>query len=157
MKRSVRGFSLPEIMIVLLITSTLSAGGLAGWQRWQQHQRLWEATHQLSQFLHLLRSDANTHNRDHILIFWPQPQGGCFTSQGQSERPCDGSHSWQFIPGSRGISVVEMTPGLGFYGLMNTAKPGHITLRNAAGMRKVIVSAWGRIRHCAVGQSGQCS
>lgn len=157
MKRTARGFSLPEIMVILMITSALSAGGIAGFQRWQQLHQLWQTTHQLSQFLYQLRSDANTYNRDHILVFWPRSQGGCLASHHYPESPCDGTKPWQFILDSRGISVEEITPGLGFYGLMNTAKPGHITVRNPAGVRKVIVSVWGRIRHCAVGKSGQCS
>lgn len=157
MKRTARGFSLPEIMVILIIVSTLSTGGIVGFQRWQQHQQLWQTTHRLSQFLHQLRSDANTYNRDHLLVFYPQPGGGCLASHTQADRPCDGRSPWQFIPGGKGISVGEITPGLGFYGLMNTARPGHITVHNPAGIRKVIVSAWGRIRHCAVEQGEQCS
>ena len=157
MKRTARGFSLPEIMVILMIISMLSTGGIAGFQRFQQHQQLWQTTHQLTQFLYQLRSDANTYNRDHLLVFYPQRQGGCFASQSLAARPCDGNHPWQFRPDGKGISVEEITPGLGFYGLMNTARPGHIIVRNAAGIRKVIVSVWGRIRHCAVGLSGQCS
>lgn len=156
MKNTARGFSLIEIMIVIVMIAMLSSGGIYGFQQWQQHQQLWQITHQLSQFLHYLRSDANAYNRDHLLTFHQQHKGWCFTSQPYGHLPCEATSQWQFIPRFKDVSMVEMTHGLGFYGVMNTAKPGHIIVSNPAGKRKIIISVWGRIRSCSLTSHNQC-
>lgn len=156
MHNRTQGFSLIEMVVVIMMIAILSAGGLYGFQQWQRHQRLWQTTHQLSQFLHALRSDANWHNRDHVLTLWQQPDRWCLTSQQYAGKPCSAANQWQFIPRFKDVSMVEMTQGLGFYGVMNTAKPGHIILSSAAGQRKIIVSVWGRIRTCSFSDNTQC-
>jgi len=150
MKNTTQGFSLIEIMVVMAIIAAMSSGALYGFQQWQQHQRLWQTTHQLSQFLYHLRSDANGLNRNHILTFWQQHDQWCLTSQQYAGKPCMTASQWQFIPRFKDVSMSEMTQGIGFYGLMNTAKAGHIILSNGAGQRRIIVSVWGRIRICCL-------
>lgn len=146
MNKTIQGFSLIEMMVVMMVISILSSGVIYGFQQWQHHQRLWQTTHQLSQFLNYLRSDANEFNRDHILTLWQLHDRWCLTTQQYSGKPCVATSQWQFIPRFQDVSISEMTYELGFYGVMNTAKPGHIILNNAAGQRKIILSVWGRIR-----------
>lgn len=146
MNKTIHGFSLIEMMIVMLVIAILSSGVIYGFQQWQHHQRLWQTTHQLSQFLHHLRHDANEFNRDHVLTLWQRHDQWCLTTQLYAGKPCMTTSQWQFIPRFKDVSISEITPGLGFYGVMNTAKPGHIILNNAAGQRKIILSVWGRIR-----------
>jgi len=146
MNKTIHGFSLIEMMIVMLVIAILSSGVIYGFQQWQHHQRLWQTTHQLSQFLHHLRHDANEFNRDHVLTLWQRHDQWCLTTQLYTDKPCVTTSQWQFIPRFKDVSISEITPGLGFYGVMNTAKPGHIILNNAAGQRKIILSVWGRIR-----------
>ncbi|MEQ4584522.1 MAG: type II secretion system protein, partial [Pantoea agglomerans] len=35
-----RGFTLPELLLVMVIAGMLSVAALHGWQRWQQRQQL---------------------------------------------------------------------------------------------------------------------
>jgi len=156
MYNNIRGFSLIEMVVVILIIAILSSGGVYGFQQWLQHQRLWQTTHQLSLFLHHLRRDANGHNHDHPLTLCQRHDRWSLVSQHDSGHPCMAANRWQFTPRFKDISVVDMTQGLGFYGVMNTAKPGHILLSNAVGKRKVIVSVWGRIRVCSVTENSLC-
>lgn len=156
MNKTALGFSLIEMMVVIILMAMLSAGGLYGFQQWQQHQQLWQTTQQLSQFLYHLRNDANQFNRDHVLRLWQQQGKWCLTSQQYDGKPCAENHRWQFIPRFKAVSMVEMTQGLGFYGVMSTAKPGHIILSNGIGQQKMIVSVWGRIRTCSLADDAQC-
>lgn len=156
MKKTIQGFSLIEMMVVMLIIAILSSGGIYGFQQWQNHQRLWQTAQQLSQFLYHLRSDANQFNRDQILSFWQRDDRWCLTTQRYIGKPCLTHSQWQFIPRFKDVSISEITPSLGFYGVMNTAKPGHIILRNAAGQRKIIISVWGRIRTIAWPEKTLC-
>lgn len=156
MHNTTYGFSLIEMMVVIVIIAILSSGGLYGFQCWQQHHRLWQTTQQLSQFLHHLRSEASGHNRDHILTYAQHQKRWCLASHQHSGKPCVATSQWQFIPRFKDVSMVEMTHGLGFYGVMNTARPGHIILANSAGKRKIIISVWGRIRICTVMENTSC-
>ncbi|WP_300000390.1 prepilin peptidase-dependent protein [uncultured Cedecea sp.] len=152
MNKMIQGFSLIEMMVVMVMIAILSSGAIYGFQQWQHHQRLWQTAHQLSQFLRHLRSDANGLNRDHILTLWQQGDRWCLTTEQYADKPCITTSPRQFIPRFKDVLITEMTPGLGFYGVMNTAKPGHIILSNTAGRRKIILSVWGRIRILALAE-----
>ncbi len=54
------------------------------------------------------------------------------------------------------INLAEATPALAFYGLRNTAWPGHIRLQNTAGEWQIVISPWGRIRLCKPTQVESC-
>jgi prepilin peptidase dependent protein A len=59
-----------------------------------------------------------------------------------------------FYPTVPDISVGLISEKtIGFYGLRNTAQAGHLTLSNAAGTARVILSARGRIRLCSEGKA----
>ncbi len=61
------GYTLMETLVTLTLMMILSVGGLYGWQRWQQQQRLWQTAVQVRDFLLFLRDDANAYNRDRVL------------------------------------------------------------------------------------------
>ncbi len=45
------GYTLMETLVTLTLMMILSVGGLYGWQRWQQQQRLWQTAVQVRDFL----------------------------------------------------------------------------------------------------------
>lgn len=155
MKKEQRGFSLVEVMVVMIIVVALSAGGLYGSQKWQQQQRLWITLQQVRNLLEQLRSDANWKNRDHQLSLGRSGSGWCLASLAQGH-DCISPSRWQLAQPFPDVDIVAMTDGLGFYGLRSTAWPGHLILRSPAGEWRIVVSAWGRIRTCKVSEAGTC-
>lgn len=156
-----RGFSLLEMMLVLLISATLSTTGLYGWQRWQQQQHLTQTVRQVGQFLQWLRDDANWHNRNHYLWLNQQGQYWCLGSSASeiitnNDQHCDITSGWQFHPPFNEVRVSDFSEYLAFYGVRNTVWAGHITLRSPAGEWKIIVSKWGRIRSCPLVDAESC-
>lgn len=141
-KRSA-GFTLVEMMIVMVIASLLSLGVLQGWHAWQQRQHLQESADRMRQFLLYLRSDAGWHNRQRRL--WVQTGSGwCI---GSAQTP-DGGEARQLCAPWSDVVLKRVTPDIGFYGRRDVAKPGSLTLGNAAGRRRIIVASRGRIRLC---------
>ncbi|MEL4012699.1 prepilin peptidase-dependent protein [Dryocola clanedunensis] len=155
MNKKQNGFSLVEVLIVMTIVVALSAGGLYGWQQWQQQQRLWITVQQVRNLLERLRSDASWHNQDRLLALSQTGAGWCLGLAGP-QTGCGSSGQWQLRQPFADVRIAEMTAGLGFYGLRNTAWPGHITLSSPAGTWQVIVSAWGRIRICTTDEATRC-
>ncbi|NUW58824.1 prepilin peptidase-dependent protein [Cronobacter muytjensii] len=156
MNRKEQGYSLIEVMVVLVIIISMSAAGVYGWQRWQQQQRLWQTAQQTRDFLEQLREEANWRNVDHKLWLQRGPQGWCLGTQNDKEQTCRKGAKNQFSPTWPEIEISEMTPGLAFFGLRNTAWPGHLILRNSAGEWRLIISVWGRIRLCEPGEGASC-
>ncbi|RPH27269.1 prepilin peptidase-dependent protein [Buttiauxella warmboldiae] len=157
MKTKQYGFSLIEIMVVMVIVVMLSAGGVYGWQQWQQQQRLWMTSQQIRNLLEQLRSDANWHNHDHLLTVSRTEKKWCLTSKLVVVNACGSGKRWQLLQPFADVEIAEITPGIGFYGLRNTAWPGHILLQSPAGQWHVVLSAQGRIRLCEVNGSHKCS
>ncbi|MGB7800726.1 prepilin peptidase-dependent protein [Buttiauxella sp.] len=157
MKTKQHGFSLIEMMVVMVIVAMLSAGGVYGWQQWQQQQRMSITTQQIRHLLEQLRSDANWHNRDHLLTVNRTGKKWCLSSKLIDANQCLSEGRWRMLQPFADVDIGEVTAGLGFYGLRNTAWPGHITLQSAAGKWRVVLSAQGRIRVCEVIGSNKCS
>lgn len=155
MKINQRGFSVIELMVVMTIIATLSAGGLHGWQQWQQKVQLWQTAQQLRHFLSRLRNDANWHNQTHLLVLHQLGKSWCLTSRAAEEN-CAANPGLTFTPEFGDIVVEEMTAGLGFYGIRNTTWPGHVILKSKAGRWKVTLSVWGRIRLCEMSGDKLC-
>ncbi|MBU4680657.1 prepilin peptidase-dependent protein [Cedecea davisae] len=156
MNRTQSGFSLVEMMVVMAIIAVLSAGGFHGWQQWQQRQHLWQTAQQLRHFLAHLRNDANWHNRTHLIKLEQNGESWNLTSSQRLAGRAEDDVRLQFSPEFKGISVEDISSGLGFYGVRNTAWPGHIVLTSAAGKWKVTLSVWGRTRLCEVAEGKPC-
>ncbi|EPP1033218.1 prepilin peptidase-dependent protein [Cronobacter turicensis] len=156
MKRKQQGYSLIEVMVVLVIVISMSAAGVYGWQRWQNQQRLWQTAQQTRDFLEQLREDANWRNADHKLRLQRGPEGWYLGTQTNDEQACRKGAKDQFSPPWSEVEIGEMTPGLAFFGLRNTAWPGHIILKSQAGEWRIIISVWGRIRLCEPGEGTSC-
>ncbi len=150
-----QGYTLPELLIVLLIVGVLGVSAVAGWMRWQQQQRLAETAQQIQHFLLQLRAQANWHNSEQVL--WLKPgERWCL---GSGEMPVDSCVAGQrdrLIAPHADVSIVNLTPGMGFYGKRNVARAGNIEFANDAGQWRIIVSARARIRLCKPEEQGEC-
>ncbi|UYU31286.1 prepilin peptidase-dependent protein [Siccibacter colletis] len=146
MNRKQQGFSLVEMMVAMIVVLILSAGGVSAWQQWQAQQRLDQTARQIRTWLTLLRNDANWHNHDHQVRLQRNGEMWCLVSNGSTGEPCLKGKTFQFMSEWPDIRLAELTEGLAFYGLRNSAWPGHIRICNRAGERLVVSSVWGRIR-----------
>jgi len=133
------GFTLIETLVAISLVVILSASGLYGWDNWQRQQRLWQTAGQV---------------RDHQVTLRRDRGVTCLMSA--FVQGCDKGSPFVFIPLWPEVTVSEITPLFGFYGLRDTAWAGRIRLQSRAGEWLVIVSNGGRIRMCNVTGEGSC-
>lgn len=148
-----RGFTLPELLIVLVIIGSLSLGALQGWQGWQQRQQLRETAQLLQGFLQRLRAQANWQNQDRALWLIPGERG-CLGSGPKPDGGCARGGRLRFVAPYPGISLTALQGEPGFYGRRNMAKAGSLAFGNASGRLRLIISARGRIRLCQPEEQG---
>lgn len=151
-----QGYTLIETLVAVSLMIILSASGLYGWQRWQQQQRLWQTASQLRDYLLFLRNDANWHNRDRRVLVRRSAGHWCLVVDIPEADGCPVADPRVFLPPWPEVSLVSITPSLGFFGLRNTAWAGNIALESDAGRWEAIVSDWGRIRLCQGKGGSQC-
>ncbi|MGG7447503.1 prepilin peptidase-dependent protein [Kosakonia oryzendophytica] len=153
MKRE-HGFTLMETLVAIALIVILCGMGLSGWQRWQAQQRLWQTALQARHFLERLRDDANGLNRSQRV--YGVHEGGRWCLANTPVQTCEATGPFVLTPDWSEVTLVEVTPSLGFYGLRNSAWPGHIHLRSDAGEWRIVVSTWGRIRMCQQAVESLC-
>ena len=151
-----QGYTLIEVLVAVSIIAILSAGGMYGWQSWQQQQRLWQTALQVRDYLVMLRNDANWHNRDRQPRLENGLAGWCLNASGEDAESCASATPYVLRPQWPEVTVSDITPLLAFYGLRNTAWPGHIVLQSGAASWTIVVSNWGRIRLCSNGNDSSC-
>ncbi len=120
------GYTLMETLVTLTLMMILSVGGLYGWQRWQQQQRLWQTAVQVRDFLLFLRDDANAYNRDRVLRVGQDEAGWCLSAQGEGPTAPPGRPSrcvragrgsrWSVLRLVWGFMVCAAPPGRGICG-----------------------------------------
>lgn len=154
MKRQQRGYSLIELMVVMTIVLMLSATGLYGWRQWQQQQQLSNGARLLLVWLQHQRDEAYAFNGERVITLRHEGMSWCLTAEPDLTVGCRRGDRRIWQPPWPQIRVADMTPGLAFYGVRNTAWPGHLTLENDAGRWRAVISVWGRIRLCQEGEKG---
>ncbi len=143
-----QGMTLIEIMMVLGLIALCSLWMIKGWQGYQQALKLEQSVQQLRLYLTRLQAYANWHNSTAILWVLDGP-GGCVGTQTPAIS-CHHAEENSFRLPDEKIEVSHYSEKtMGFYGRRNAAQAGHITLRNAAGGIRVVLSARGRIRLCS--------
>lgn len=152
--KSEHGFTLIETLVAIALIVILCSAGLTGWQRWQAQQRLWQTALQVRLYMERLRDDANWQNRSQSV--YPVRERGRWCLVNAAGQACAAEGRFVLQPVWPEVALVEVTPSLGFFGLRNTAWPGHVHLRSEAGEWRIVVSAWGRIRMCQITAGNVC-
>ena len=148
-----QGFTLAELLFVLIIVGILSLGALQGWQRWQQRQQLRDTAQQLQGFLQRLRAQANWQNQDRVLWLIPG-EPWCLGSGPKPAAGCERGKRLQFTAPYPGVTLTGLRGEPGFYGRRNMAKAGSLEFSNASGRLRLIISARARIRLCQPEEQG---
>ncbi|MEG1689348.1 MAG: prepilin-type N-terminal cleavage/methylation domain-containing protein [Hafnia sp.] len=118
------GFTLLEMMVVMLLVSSMAAYGLHGFKQQRMALQLEQTSLQLLAFLQQI-----------------QQRAFAVSVQNTARR---------FTPSTPDIAIAsQMSKSAGFYGIRNNAMAGHIELSSEAGTVSAIWSAQGRLRLCA--------
>ncbi|MEG2553487.1 MAG: prepilin-type N-terminal cleavage/methylation domain-containing protein [Hafnia sp.] len=133
------GFTLLEMMVVMLLVSSMALYGLHGFKQQRMALQLEQAGQVLLTFLQQAQRRAFAENSTvQIEVNAEQRSVGIQNT------------SRMYVPSSSDITVAsQLTKNAGFYGVRNNALAGHIDLSNSAGTVSVIWSAQGRLRLCA--------
>ncbi|MEQ9942054.1 prepilin peptidase-dependent protein [Pectobacterium aroidearum] len=154
--RQQRGFTLLELLVVLTIVALMAGGGLHGWIQYQQAIRLEQSAQQLLDFLSRVQANAYWHNETRTVKLIPQGELWCMVAgqnEKQAEETCRENHLGQFVRRTQEVVLARSTSSIfTFFGLRNAAQAGHISLSNAAGQLRLIISVRGRMRLCSESQ-----
>ncbi|NLS52965.1 prepilin-type N-terminal cleavage/methylation domain-containing protein [Hafnia alvei] len=133
------GFTLLEMMVVMLLVSSMALYGLHGFRQQHMALQLEQAGLALLTFLQQAQRRAFAENSTvQIEVNAEQRSVGIQNT------------SRKYLPSSPDIAVAsQLTKNSGFYGVRNNALAGHIDLSNLAGTVSIIWSAQGRLRLCA--------
>ncbi|MDY4314542.1 prepilin peptidase-dependent protein [Pectobacterium actinidiae] len=154
--RQRRGFTLLELLVVLTIVALMAGGGLHGWIQYQQAIRLEQSAQQLLDFLSRVQANAYWHNETRTAKLIQQGERWCMVAgqnEKQTEETCRENHPGQFVRRTQDVVLATFTSNVfTFFGLRNAAQAGHISLSNAAGQVRLIISVRGRMRLCSESQ-----
>ena len=136
------------MLVVMGLIAILTGSSLYYGQMMREAHRLRQSAQMLQTFLGRMQAQANSRNEAQLLAV-TLGAAGCVTRQSEPPAGCDGNALRVFRPGGQGVAIVDFSGnGMGFYGLRNTAQPGHLTLGNGAGRIRVVLSGHGRLRLC---------
>lgn len=145
------GFSLLELLVVIVIGAIIASIGIGGWQDIRLRNELSNTTLQLIRFFNEIKVDANSHNINHTIhLINSFPSSWCLAVT-PIARPTDCQTSFRFIPNTQNIDILglKIDSTLAFYGRRSTAQSGTVRLKNAIGESRIIISTRGRIRYCS--------
>ncbi len=154
------GFSLLELLVVLVIM-TLTANIITySISQHHQHQALQNASLNVMRFLINVQAQANWYNQSYIIHiekiknYW-QITAMLFSHQQGRETIGKVTRRSAYLNEKelQRLDYTTISPII-FYGRRNMASTGHIRLSNSIGEIQIIVSARGRIRRCFRSRQG---
>lgn len=151
------GFSLTEMMLVLLLVAMIGSSTLSGWQHYQYVLKLEQTSARLLLFLMSAQAEANWENATYKLLPVKNSGEKWFVNivpepiNGENKQECLFEHRYCFVSEYPDIELKSFTEnaGMAFYGRRGNAAAGHLVLASPAGEIRVILSARGRLRRCS--------
>ncbi|KPD04392.1 prepilin-type N-terminal cleavage/methylation domain-containing protein [Moellerella wisconsensis] len=150
MKSRQNGFTLIEVMVVLLILSLILSSGLYGWHHQQQQIRLLETVRRVADFIDSQLTDAIYLNDEKILKISISSEGEPWKLEVHSKA---GTQSYRSSFADQFSDVLLITTNrsdISFYGKQGTTHGFSLTFENEAGRALVVVSSLGRVRICSI-------
>ncbi|GHK56850.1 prepilin peptidase-dependent protein A [Klebsiella pneumoniae] len=147
------GYTLMETLVTLTLMMILSVGGLYGWQRWQQQQRLWQTAVRCGIFCSFCAMTP-TPTTGTACFASADEVGWCLSAEGRGLTAPRG-HPSRCARAGRGSRWLALRPVWGFM-VCAAPRAGNLRLQSAAGSWSIVISHWGRIRLCRSDSAGGC-
>ncbi|WP_392562756.1 prepilin-type N-terminal cleavage/methylation domain-containing protein [Orbus sturtevantii] len=145
------GFSLLELLIVIIIMSIVAVVGVGSWRDLQARSELSSVTRGVMQFLNAVKIDANLYNYNQSIYLLKKSEYDWCLVASEKNKPASCQTKFNFIPKTGFIELggLKADAPLVFYGRRNSAKAATIRLKNKIGESRIIISLPGRIRYCS--------
>lgn len=140
------GFTLVEVLIVLVITAILAGLGSQSLTQWQYRQQVKATASDLTYFLNRLRQQAYHYHR--TISFIPSLDNEESLVRAVSEPRAGKVEQWTWKPSTSQVKLLAMIGEPRFFGKHGTAWPGSFEVGNEVTRWRVIISAHGRVRYC---------
>ncbi len=140
------GFTLLEVLVVLIITTILTSLGSQALTQWQYRQQVKATASDLTHFLNRLRQQAN---RYHLTISFNASLNDERSIVKATSEPRAGRvEQWGWQPSEPKVALLAMVGEPRFFGKHGTAWPGSFEVGNHVTRWRIIISTYGRVRYC---------
>ena len=146
-----KGFSLFELLIVVVISSVMFTVAIVNWREFQLRGELTNTTLALVTFLNQVKSNANFQNRNNAIYIIKEEDQPWRLIVIDNEQNDHDQIFFQFINPNNQVEILNKNNDLLsiFHGRRCMAQPETIKLKNDIGESRIIISTRGRIRYCA--------
>lgn len=146
-----KGFSLFELLIVVVISSVMFTIAIVNWREFQLRSELTNTTLALVTFLNQVKSNANFQNRNNAIYIIKEEDQPWRLIVIDNEQNDHDQIFFQFINPNNQVEILKKNNDLLsiFHGRRCMAQPETIKLKNDIGESRIIISTRGRIRYCA--------
>ncbi|OWO81052.1 peptidase [Photorhabdus luminescens] len=143
------GFSLLELMIVIVLVSIFSLWGVQEWGYHQERARLQDSAQKILTFITRQQSLANYLNK-RVVLWLKIGKDWCIALSNPVLADCDLENVEGISSPYQDIIISSATKDqIEFHGIRNTMIPASFILANSAGEISIIFSSRGRIRSCS--------
>lgn len=146
------GFSLLELMFVMLFVSIVSSLGLSSWRQFTQQQQLISSTQSIVAYLNGVKHAAFIYNHD-ISVIFHRIDNGSFCLYRADDNGSLSTTLCEININDVELSVDNESSLIRFYGRRNNAKATTLIIKNNHYEHRIIISSLGRIRSCGLNLS----